>query len=145
MNPKVMEGCLVGDKLVKGVPLSRSTQRDQERGAILHRYRGKGGPKMLGTVPSPRLATVTASQVYLGYGTHARRTTKGDRDEEQGGSGVEGVSTTITLNSKVQGMGMCEREDRTEGRGEGESMAITGAAYNSGAGEDRIRVGGIES
>jgi len=34
---------------------------------------------------------------------------KGDGDEEQGGSGEEGGFMTVTLNSKAQGMGVCER------------------------------------
>jgi len=71
-NPKVVEGCFVGDEQVKGVTLSWSTQRDQERGAVLHGCGGKGGPEALGTAPSPRLAMATTSQFDLGCGTHAR-------------------------------------------------------------------------
>ena len=70
---------------------------------------------------------------------------EGDGDEEREGSGVEGGSVTVTLNSKAQGMGMCDRGERSEGGSDGESTAIAGAACGGGASEDRTRVGGLEA
>jgi len=70
---------------------------------------------------------------------------EGDGDEEHKGSGVEGGFAAVTLNSKAQGVGMCDRGERLEGGGDGESMAIAGAACNDRAGEDRTRAGGLES
>ena len=69
---------------------------------------------------------------------------RGDRDEEHEGSGVEGGSTAVTLNSKVRGVGMCDMGEGSEGGGNGESTAIAGAACNDGAGEDSTRAGGLE-
>ena len=70
---------------------------------------------------------------------------EGDGDEEREGSGVEGGSATVTLNSKARGVGVCDRGDRLEGGGDGESMAIAGAACKGGASKDSTRVGGLEA
>ena len=81
-NPKVVEGRLVGDKQVEGVPLSRPTQRDQERNGFLHWWGGEGFLEMLGHAmgfaSSPRLTTAT-TQMDLGCGTHALGITQGGR------------------------------------------------------------------
>jgi len=69
----------------------------------------------------------------------------GDRDEEREDAGVEGGSATVTLNSKARGVGVCDRGERSEGGGDGESTAIAGAACNDGAGEDRTRAGGLDA
>jgi len=70
---------------------------------------------------------------------------KGDGDEEHEGSGVEGGGAAVTLNSKVQGVGMCDRGEGIEGGGDSESTAIAGVACSDKAGEDSTRVGGLES
>ena len=59
---------------------------------------------------------------------------------------MEGGSAAVTLNSKAQGVGMCDRGERMEGGGDGDSMAIKGAARDGkGAGKDTSRAGGWEA
>ena len=70
---------------------------------------------------------------------------EGDRDEEREGSGVKGGSAAVTLNSRAQGMGMCDRGGRSEGGGDGESTAIAGAACDGRVSKDRTRAGGLEA
>jgi len=58
---------------------------------------------------------------------------------------VEGGSAVVTLNSKAQGVGMCDNGGISEGEGNGESTAIAGVACDDGASEDRTRAGGLEA